>query len=57
MDKKKILIVDDDEMLLKTLDKNLSSAGYSVVKATNGKDAISMAKNRGPDLIILDCAS
>lgn len=54
MAEKKILIVDDDEVLLKILDKKLSSAGCSVAKATNGKDAISIARRRRPDLIILD---
>jgi len=51
---KKILVVDDDKVFLKILDERLSSSGYSVAFATNGKDAISMAKERHPDLIILD---
>lgn len=51
---KKILIVDDEEDVLKGLEKRLSGAGYSVVKATNGQDAIIMAKDQHPDLILLD---
>lgn len=51
---KKLLIVDDEENILNMLQRKLSSAGYSVIKATNGKDAISLSKNEHPDLIILD---
>ena len=52
--KKKILIVDDDKVLLMMLDKCLTAAGYSIGKATNGKDAVLIAKEWNPDLIILD---
>ncbi|MFA6186757.1 MAG: response regulator [Phycisphaerae bacterium] len=51
---KKILIVDDDEDLLQTLGKRLTSEGYSVIKATNGADAIGLALLQRPDIIILD---
>ena len=51
---KKILIVDDQKDVLKVLDKRLSGAGYSVIKAENGKDALLLAKAEHPDLIILD---
>ena len=54
MEDKKILIVDDDEVFLKMLEKTLISSGYSVSQATNGKDAIDLAKNWRPNLIILD---
>jgi CheY-like chemotaxis protein len=54
MRKKKILIVDDDEVFLKMLKKTLSSSGYNVAKATNGKEAIEIVKNWCPHLIILD---
>jgi len=54
MDVKKILIVDDDEVFLKMLEKTLVSSGYSVFQATNGKDAIDIAKSWEPHLIILD---
>ena len=54
MPSKKILVVDDDRVFLKILDERLSSSGLSVAYSTNGKDAISMAKERQPDLIILD---
>jgi len=54
MSSKKILVVDDDKVFLRILDERLSSAGYAVAFASNGKEAVSMAKERQPDLIILD---
>lgn len=54
MDKKKILIVDDEKDILLTLGKRLTAAGYSVLTADNGVDALTLAKSKHPDLIILD---
>ena len=51
---KKILIVDDEKDVLEVLERRLSDAGHLVLKAENGKDAIVMAKNQHPDLIMLD---
>ena len=51
---KKILIVDDQKDVLKVLDKRLSGAGYLVIKAENGKDALLLAKAERPNLIVLD---
>lgn len=51
---KKVLIVDDEEDLLKMLYKRLTSSGYYVITATNGKDAIDLAKSQHPDIILLD---
>ncbi len=51
---KKILIVDDDPVTLKMLEKILLSAGYWVTKATNGKEALYIADDFLPDVIILD---
>ena len=53
-DEKKILIVDDDPVTLKMLEKILLSAGYCVAKATNGKEALYIADDFLPDLITLD---
>ena len=50
----KILVVDDDRIQLKMLEKSLSAAGYMLAQATNGKDALYLAKTWNPDLIILD---
>lgn len=54
MDEKRILIIDDDEVFLKMLQNTLTSSGYSVSMATNGRDAIDVAKHWHPHLIILD---
>lgn len=54
MAKNKILIVDDEKDLLTLLEKRLSLAGYTVLKADNGKDAVTIAKQEKPDLILLD---
>ncbi len=54
MNEKKILIVDDDSVTLGMLEKILLSAGYWVAKATNGKEALYIADDFHPDLIILD---
>ena len=50
----KILLVDDEQDILDFLYYNLNKEGYKVSTATNGKDAISIAKKELPDLIILD---
>jgi CheY-like chemotaxis protein len=52
--KKKILTVDDDRLALIILERILTDAGYTVIQATNGKDAIAMAKEERPDLALLD---
>lgn len=54
MQKKKILIVDDEADILAVLEKRLSGAGYDVLKAGSGKEAIVIARKEQPDLIILD---
>jgi len=51
---KKVLIVDDEEDVLLMLGKRLTASGYSVITATNGKDAIALAKSQHPDIIVLD---
>jgi len=54
MNKKKILIVDDVEDTLLVLEKQVTTAGYEVITANNGAEAISLAKEQLPDLIVLD---
>jgi DNA-binding response OmpR family regulator len=56
MDKKKILIVDDEPDALFILQKELTARDYSVITANNGRDAISLVRSQHPDLIILDVA-
>jgi DNA-binding response OmpR family regulator len=49
-----ILIVEDDEIIMGTLAYNLSRNGFGVSQATNGADALRMARKLRPDLILLD---
>ena len=51
---KKILIVDDDRVTLTILEKIFLPKGYWVAKATNGKEALYIADDFLPDVIILD---
>jgi len=50
----KILIADDEEDILQFLSYNLKKEGYEVITATNGADALKLAKKENPDLIVLD---
>ncbi|MDQ2929007.1 MAG: response regulator [Pseudomonadota bacterium] len=49
-----ILVVDDNRLVLATLTDGLSQAGYDVIDADNGDDAILLARERKPDLALLD---
>lgn len=53
-DKTPILIVDDDEAILSTVEFLLADEGYSVVLATNGQEALACAEQQPPCLILLD---
>jgi two-component system, response regulator PdtaR len=53
-DKGKILVVDDDRLVVVTLTYGLSQAGYDVIAADNGDDAILMAREHRPALALLD---
>lgn len=50
----KILLVDDEPDILEFMEYNLKKENYNVSKATNGKEAIEIARKELPDLIILD---
>lgn len=50
----KILIVDDDPAILETLGAKLTVSGYTVLKASNGLEAVKIARQELPHLIILD---
>jgi CheY-like chemotaxis protein len=51
---KKILVVDDDEVIMKLLVKRLSTEGYTVCTAKNGKEGLAAAAREVPDLIVSD---
>jgi response regulator NasT len=50
----KILVVDDDRLVLATLVHGLTQAGFDVVDADNGDDAILLAREQRPALALLD---
>jgi two-component system KDP operon response regulator KdpE len=47
-------VVDDEPQILKTLDLNLAARGYVVDLAATGEDALYLAAQKPPDLVILD---
>ena len=50
----RILIAEDDELILKTVEHKLVKEGYDVIVTRNGKDAIEQIKETEVDLIITD---
>ena len=50
----KILVVDDNEVIVKTLSLKLKGAGYQVATAQDGAEAMSVVRMEKPDLILLD---
>jgi len=51
---KKVLVVDDDPVVIRLVKEILKTQGYLVETAKDGIDAMIMVKNNRPDLIILD---
>ncbi len=51
---KKILVVDDEELIVKMVGLRLKANGYEVISACDGKEGLAKAKEESPDLIILD---
>lgn len=54
LSKKKILVVDDEPDILEFLSYNLNKEGAKVYTASNGLEAIEIARKKKPDLILLD---
>ena len=54
MNQKKILVVDDDAVILTRLAVKLKGSGYKVFTAIDGSQAVSVARRERPDLILLD---
>ena len=52
--KGRILVVDDDRLVLATVTHGLAQAGYEVIDADNGDDAILLAREHRPELALLD---
>lgn len=54
MAKQTILVVDDEKDLLDLIEYNLKKEGFDVLKAENGEECIAVAKEKNPDLVLLD---
>jgi CheY-like chemotaxis protein len=54
MEKKTILIVDDDMILRQMYGARLEAEGYKIIFAGNGEEALKLAKEQKPDALILD---
>ena len=50
----KILVVDDEELLVKGIRFNLQNDGYEVITGSNGLEAIQAVQTQNPDLVVLD---
>ncbi|MGE5618792.1 MAG: response regulator transcription factor [Sphingomonadaceae bacterium] len=50
----RILVVDDDPKILSLMRRGLSFAGYDVALAPDGEEALSIARDQPPDLVVLD---
>lgn len=51
---KKVLIIEDDSSLLKSLADNLAGEGYQIIEATDGADGFEKITKSNPDIILLD---
>ncbi len=51
---KKIIIIEDEEILLGLLKKKLIQEGYQVISAQDGQDGLNKIRTEAPDLILLD---
>jgi DNA-binding response OmpR family regulator len=51
---KRVLVCDDDPVILRLLQVNLELEGYEVIAGRNGEEAVSLAAENNPDLVILD---
>jgi len=52
--KHKILVVDDEHLIRWSLEQNLTKQGYDVTTASSGEEALKLAKEESPDLMLLD---
>lgn len=51
-----ILVVDDDPVMHQLMEHHLGRAGYQMIIANNGREAVEMARRQHPQLILLDIA-
>ena len=50
----KILVVDDEALLVKGIRFNLQNEGYEVITGSNGLEAVKLVQEQNPDLVVLD---
>jgi DNA-binding response OmpR family regulator len=50
----KVLVVDDDPVIIKLLQVNFEMEGYDVVAAANGEEGLAMARSASPDIVVSD---
>ena len=51
---RKVLVVDDSDTDLKNLEQIISAAGYQVITAISGKEAVTKTKSEHPDVVMMD---
>lgn len=54
MEKKRILVVDDEPAFVKVLKTRLEASGYDVITAFDGDEGLKRSRDESPDLILLD---
>ena len=54
MPPKKVLVVDDNDVIVKTISLKLKTAGFEVLTATDGTEGVAAVRKHKPDLIVLD---
>ncbi len=54
MERQKVLIVDDDNDILESIQFSLEQEGYEVIAVSNGWEALGAVRTKEPDLVILD---
>lgn len=54
MDKKKILVVDDEPDFVSMIKMRLESSGYEVITSSNGKEGLEKVDSEKPDVVFLD---
>ena len=52
--KRRVLVVDDEKDIVELISYNLTRAGFEVLTASDGKDALELAQREVPDLVVLD---
>ena len=50
----RVLLVDDNEKVLKVFRLKLKASGHEVITAANGQDAITLVKSEKPDIMVMD---